>query len=199
MWISRFSCWFEGEIRSVKRCFHSVEWLSGVNACPVLSKEQGLLKLDHVYGSESCHKQRRSLRSSEKELMLLIRLEEVTKPSLKSLDSTKPQSDWVQMEEIQFHCYPPLCWLINRDHSKAEHVIVCEVGNLRAFSHWLMLMFMSPSSGEHWATMECMAELEEQSHCSPKRNLLPVCSLLKIMWTSQRTIGEVFCGRMRPK
>ncbi len=42
---------------------------------------------------ESCHEQRRSLRTSEKELMLLIRLERVTKPSLKSLDSTNPQSD----------------------------------------------------------------------------------------------------------
>ncbi len=35
-----------------------------------------------------------------------------------------------------------------------------------------MLMFMSPPSGEHWATMVCMAELQEESHCSPKRKLL---------------------------
>ncbi len=44
-------------------------------------------------GSESCHEQRRLPRTSEKELMLLLRLEKVTKPSLKSLDSTNPQSD----------------------------------------------------------------------------------------------------------
>ncbi len=37
-------------------------------------------------------KQRRLLRTSEKELMLLIRLENITKPSLQSLDSTSPQS-----------------------------------------------------------------------------------------------------------
>ncbi len=58
-----------------------------------LFEEQDLSKSDHVCGSESCHEQRRSLRTSEKELMLLIRLEKVTKPSLKSLDSTNPQSD----------------------------------------------------------------------------------------------------------
>ncbi len=57
------------------------------------SKNRDLSKSDHVCGSESCHEQRRLLGTSEKELMLLIRLEKVTKPSLKSLDSTNPQSD----------------------------------------------------------------------------------------------------------
>ncbi len=57
------------------------------------SKNRDLSKSDHVCGSESCHEQRRLLRTSEKELMLLIRLEKVTKPSLKDLDSTNPQSD----------------------------------------------------------------------------------------------------------
>ncbi len=57
------------------------------------SKNRDLSKSDHVCGSESCHEQRRLLRTSEKELMLLIRLEKVTKPSLKSLDFTNPQSD----------------------------------------------------------------------------------------------------------
>ncbi len=56
------------------------------------SKNRDLSKSDHVCGSESCHEQRRLLRTSEKELMLLIRLEKVTKPSLKSF-STNPQSD----------------------------------------------------------------------------------------------------------
>ncbi len=57
------------------------------------SKNRDLSKSDHVCVSESCHEQRRSLRTLETELMLLIRLEKVTKPSLKSLDSTNPQSD----------------------------------------------------------------------------------------------------------
>ncbi len=58
------------------------------------SKKRDLSKSDHVCGSESCHKQRRLMMTSEKELlMLLISLEQVTKPSLKSLDSTNPQSD----------------------------------------------------------------------------------------------------------
>ncbi len=57
------------------------------------SKNIDLSKSDHVCGSESCHEQRKLLRTSGKELMLLVRLEKVTKPSLKSLDSTNPQSD----------------------------------------------------------------------------------------------------------
>ncbi len=57
------------------------------------SKNRDLSKSDHVCGSESCHEQRRLQRTLEKELMLLIRLEKVTKPSLKSLDPTNPQSD----------------------------------------------------------------------------------------------------------
>ncbi len=56
-------------------------------------KNRDISKSNHVCGSESCHEQRRLRRTSEKELMLLIRLEKVTKPSLKSLDSTNPQSD----------------------------------------------------------------------------------------------------------
>ncbi len=57
------------------------------------SKNRDLSKSDHVCESESCHEQRRLLRTLEKELMLLIRLEKVTNPSLKSLDPTNPQSD----------------------------------------------------------------------------------------------------------
>ncbi len=57
------------------------------------SKNRALSKYDPVFGSESCHEQRRLLKTSEKELMLLIRLEKVTKPSLKCLDSTNPQPD----------------------------------------------------------------------------------------------------------
>ncbi len=39
------------------------------------SKNRDLSKSDHVCGSESCHEQRRLPRTSEKEFMLLIRLE----------------------------------------------------------------------------------------------------------------------------
>ncbi len=33
------------------------------------------------------------------------------------------------MEEIQDYFYLPEKWSTNKDHSKAERVIVCEVGN----------------------------------------------------------------------
>ncbi len=48
---------------------------------------------DHVCGNQSCHEQRRLLRTSVKELILRISLEKVTKPTLKSLNSTNAQSD----------------------------------------------------------------------------------------------------------
>ncbi len=51
-------------------------------------KNMDLSKSDHVCGNESCHKQRRLLRTSEK-LLLLIRLEKFTNPSLKSLETLK--------------------------------------------------------------------------------------------------------------
>ncbi len=88
------------------------------------SKNRDLSKYDHVCGSESCHVQKRLLRTSEEKLMLLIRLEKVTKPSLKSLDSTNPQSDRLCTND---HCYLPEKWSTNKDRSKAERVIVCEV------------------------------------------------------------------------
>ncbi len=95
------------------------------------SKNRDLSKSDHVCGSESRHEQRRLLRTSEKESMLLIRLEKLTKPFLKSLDSTNPvETDCVQMGEIQDHCYLHEKWSTNKDHSKAERIIVCEVANV---------------------------------------------------------------------
>ncbi len=72
------------------------------------SKNMVLSKSDHVCGSESCHEQRRLLRTSEKELMLLIRLEKFTKQSLRALTpQIHSQTDSVHMEEIQGHCYLP--------------------------------------------------------------------------------------------
>ncbi len=85
----------------------------------------------HVCGSESCHEQRRLLRTSEKELMLLIRLDKVTKPSLKSLDSKNPQSD--RLCTNGGNSRPLLLtekWLTNKYHSKAKRVIVCEVAKV---------------------------------------------------------------------
>ncbi len=119
---------------------------------------------------------RRLLRTSENELVLLIRLERVTKPSLKSLDSTNLQSDCVQMEEIQDHCYLHEKWPTNKDHSKAGHVIVCKVAKVpwvtsKQVKAFLMLANVNihESTIRRTATMVCMAELQEESHCSPKR------------------------------
>ncbi len=95
MWISRISSSFEGEIRvHLFRGFFN-QWHDYQVSVHALfySKNRDLSKSDHVCGSVSWHKQRRSLRTSEKELLLLIRLEKVTKTSLKCLNCTNPQSD----------------------------------------------------------------------------------------------------------
>ncbi len=95
MWISSISSSFNGKIR-----VHLCRGVSSqcndyqMSVCDLYyKKNRDLSKSDHVCGNESCHEQRRLLRTSEKLLMLLIRLEKVTKSSLKSLDSTNPQSD----------------------------------------------------------------------------------------------------------
>ncbi len=123
------------------------------------SKNRDLSKSDHVCGSESCHKQRRLLRTSEKELMLLIRLEKITKPSLKSLDSTNPQSDHT-----------------NKDHSKAEHVIVCEVAKVPRVTSKQLKAFLTLANVNEPTIRRTLnnhgVESQEESHCSPKRKLL---------------------------
>ncbi len=95
MWISWISSSFKGEVR-VHLCrgvFSQCNDYQMSVRDRFYSKNRDLSKSDHVCGSESCQKQRRLWRTSGKELMLLIRLEKVTKLSLKSLDSTNPQSD----------------------------------------------------------------------------------------------------------
>ncbi len=114
----------------MQRCFQSVQWLSNVSTWPVLFKEQGSIKVWSCLWKWIVSWTKEITRTSEKELILLIRLEKVTKPSLKSLDSTNPQSDRLCMEEIQDHSYLPEKWSTNKDHSKAERVIVCEVANV---------------------------------------------------------------------
>ncbi len=95
------------------------------------SKNRELSKSDHVCGSESCHGQRRLLRTSEKELMLLIRLEKVTKPSLKSLDSTNPQSDRLCTNGGNSRPLLPSREVVDQQRSlQTECVIVCEVAKV---------------------------------------------------------------------
>ncbi len=93
--------------------------------------------------------------------------------------STNPQSDrCVQMEEIHDHCYLREKWLTNKDLSKAEHIIVCKVAKVPRITSKQPKAFLTlanvhePTIRRHWATMVCMAELQEESHCSPNRKLL---------------------------
>ncbi len=160
----------------MQRCFQSVQWLSNVSNL-FYSKNRDLSKSDHVCGSDHvtnkgdhwgvdvAHQARKGYKTISKEFGL----------------HKSSQPDCVQLEEIQDHGYLPEKWSTDQQRSLQSRMCNslrgCKVPRvtskqLKAFSHWLMLMFMSPPSGEHWATMVCMAELQEESHCSPKIILL---------------------------
>ncbi len=143
------------------------------------SKNRDLSKSDHVCGSESCHKQRRLLRTSEKELMLLIRLEKFTKPSLKSLDSTNPQSDRLCTNGGNSRPLLPSWEVVDQQRSiQSRTCKVCEVAKVPRVTSKLLKAFLTLANvNVHEPTirrtlMVCMAELQEESHCSPKRKLL---------------------------
>ncbi len=84
------------------------------------------------------------------------------------------------MEEIQDHCYLPEKWSTNKDHSKAERVIVCEAANvprvtskqLKAFLTLANVNVHEPTIRRTLSNHVCMAELQEERQCSPKRKLL---------------------------
>ncbi len=85
------------------------------------------------------------------------------------------------VEENQDHCYPPLEWSANKDHSKARCVIVHEVAkNPQVTSKQLKAFFtlasvnVHESSGEHWTSMACIAELQGESHCSKNNIAVPL-------------------------
>ncbi len=93
---------FEGEIRVHLwfRWFKLMGWLSGVSSCPDLFKEQGSIKSAHVCGSASWFELRRSLRISEKELLLAGKGYKTISPRVWT-PQIHSQTDCVQMEEVQ--------------------------------------------------------------------------------------------------
>ncbi len=79
-----------------------------------IQRTGNLSKSDHV--CESCHEQRRLLRTLEKELMLLIT---TSTPQIHS------QTDCVQMEEIQDHCYLPEKWSTSESDKRSLQSRTC--------------------------------------------------------------------------
>ncbi len=137
-----------------------------------------LQKYDHVCGSESCHEQRRLLRTSEKELMLLIRLEKVTKPSLKSLDSTNPQSHRLCTNGGNSRPLLPSREVVNQQRSPQSRTcnrVVCEVAKVpRVTSKQLKAFLTLANVNVHEPTIRRTLSNHgvHGSHCSPKRKLL---------------------------
>lgn len=66
---------------------------------------------------------------------------------------------------------------------RARHAITCKLTKepridskqLKTSFTLIILMFMTRPSGELWTAIVCMVELLEESCCSMKRTLLPVC------------------------
>ncbi len=157
------------------------------------SKNRDLSKSDHVCGSESCHVQRRSLRTSEKQLMLLI-----TKPSLKSLD---PQSDRLCTNGGKSRpCYLPEKRSNINDHSKAERVIVCEVAKVPRVTSEQLKTFLTLANVHEPTIRRTRSNHGVHGRVTRRHPLFSkkFNCLLKIMWTSQKTVGERFNEWMKP-
>ncbi len=95
---------------------------------------------------ESCHEQSRLLRTSGKRVDVAHQAGKVTKPSLKSLDSTNPQSDRLCTNGGNSRPQLPSWEVVDQQRSLQSRRC-----NTFSFSHWLILIFMSSSSAEHWA------------------------------------------------
>ncbi len=90
------------------------------------------------------------------------------------------------MEEIQDHGYLHEKWSTNKDHAKAERVIVCKVAKIpRVTSKQLKAFLTLANVNVHESTIRRTLSWWHWDTILQKENLL-----LKIMWTSQRTIGE---------
>ncbi len=84
------------------------------------------------------------------------------------------------MEEIQDHCYLPEKWSTNKDHSKEERVIVCEVAKvprvtskqLKAFLTLANVNVHEPTIRRTLSNHGVHGRVAKESHCSPKRKLL---------------------------
>ncbi len=182
MWISRLAVNLKVKLESICSEVFSISVMT-IRCQNMPCFIQSLIIFVEVYHGTN----RRLLRTSENELVLLIRLERVTKPSLKSLDSTNLQSERLCTNGGNSRPLLPSREMADQKHSKAGHVIVCKVAKVpwvtaKQVKAFLMLANVNihESTIRRTATIVCMAELQEESHCSPKRQLLPVYSLLNI-------------------
>ncbi len=128
--------------------------------------------------------------------------EQVTKPSLKSLDSTNPQIVYKWRKFKTTVTLPRSGWptMIT---PKTRRVIVHEVAkNPMVTSKQLQAFLVLANESTIRRTLNNHGVHGKVSRWKPllsKNTIAAVCSLLKIMWTSQRANGERFNGRLRPK
>ncbi len=108
------------------------------------------------------------------------------------------------MEEIQDHCYLPHEWSSNKCHSKSC-VIVHEIAkDPRVTSKQLKAFFTLANVNVHNSTFGRTLNNHVQATVARRNPLLSKKehrSTSAVYWRScgQPAIGEMFCGRMRPK
>ncbi len=115
---------------SVQRCFQSVQWLSNVSTWPVLFKQQGSIKVWSCLWKWIMSRTKEITEDLRKRVDVARQARKGYKTISKETPQIHSQTDCVQMEEIQDHCYLPEKWSTNKDHSKAQRVIVCEVAKV---------------------------------------------------------------------
>ncbi len=162
-----------------ERCFQSVQWLSHVSTWPILFKEQGSIKV------WSCLWK-----------WIMSRTKEITEDLRKRVDVAHQARKGYKTISKEFglhkstvrqivykwrnsrHCYLPEKWLTNKDHSKAERVIVCEAAKVPRVTSKQLKAFLTlvnvhePTIRTTLSNHGVHTELQEESHCSPKRKLL---------------------------
>ncbi len=196
MWLSWISSSFK--VHLCRGVFSPCN-ISNVSTWPVLFKEQGSLKVWSCLWKWIMSGTKEITEDLRKRVDVAHWARNVYKTISKEFGLHKSRVRQIVYKwRIQDLCYLPEKCSTNKDHSRAERVIVCEVTHVpRVTSKQLKAFLTLTNVNVHEAIIRRTQRNHDEhdraarrKHCSPKR---------KIAWTSQRTTGERFNGWMKPK
>ncbi len=116
----------------------SVQWLSNVSTWPVLFKEQGSIKVCSCLWKWIMSRTKEITEDLGKRVDVAHQARKGYKTISKEFGLHKST-----VRQIQDHCYLPEKWSTNKDHSKAERVIVCEVAKVPRVTSKQLKVFLT--------------------------------------------------------
>ncbi len=136
------------------------------------SKNKDLTKSDHVCGSET--------KEITEDLGKRVDVAHQTRKAYKTISKSFGLHKSTVRLCTHDHCYLPEKWSTNKAHSKVECVIDSEVAKvprvtskqLKAFLTLANINVQEPTIRRTLNNHGVLAELQEESHCSPKGKLL---------------------------